>query len=198
VGRPHCRRPCSPGQEADRPFALRRHHPRCRRCLLKGCERWFLPTRPQARYCSPACQQAARRWRRWHASQRYRASDHGKHRRRDQSRRYRARRRLRPTTEPPAAIPPPQPPAATEAWPLVPDRSEGQRPADNPEKSFGHPCHRPGCYDCFLPAPRSPQQRFCCPSCRRALRRVQQREVRLRQRRRHGARPRPLRARPPP
>ena len=62
-----------------------------RRCLLKGCERWFLPHRPQARYCSPACQKAARRWRRWHASQRYRATTNGKQHRRDQARRYRNR-----------------------------------------------------------------------------------------------------------
>ena len=65
----HC-----PGQ----PSGSRRWHPCCRRCLLKGCERWFLPRWPQARYCSPACQHAARRWRRWHASQRYRATTHGK------------------------------------------------------------------------------------------------------------------------
>jgi hypothetical protein len=189
VGLPHCRRPALPGQDADRASALRRHHPRCRRCLLKGCERWFLPTRPQARYCSPPCQQAAQHWRRWQAAQRYRASVHGKERRRDQSRRYRVRRRQRPVGEPPTA---------TEPLPAVPNHGEGQRPAEILEKSLGQPCHRPGCYDCFVPVPRSPQQRFCSPSCRLALRRVYQREVRLRRRRRRGARPRPLRARPPP
>ena len=89
-------RPCG------RPFG-------CRRCLLKGCERWFRPTHPQARYCGPACQAAARRWRRWHAGHRYRATDQGKQHRRDQSRRYRQRR-----AEPP-------------------DPGEGQRPAGNPE-----------------------------------------------------------------
>ena len=38
--------------------------PRQRRCLLKGCEKPFRPTHPQARYCSPECRAAARRWRR--------------------------------------------------------------------------------------------------------------------------------------
>jgi hypothetical protein len=198
VGQPHSRCPDRSGQDADRPFALRRRHPRCRRCLLKDCERWFLPTRPQARYCGPACQRSARCWRRWHASQRYRASANGKQRRRDQSRRYRARVRQRPVAEPLAARPGEEPLTATEPPAEVPDRGEGQRPAEIPEKTSGSPCHRPGCYDCFVPSPRSPQQRFCSCPCRLALRRVQQREVRLRQRRRRGARPRPVRARPPP
>ena len=50
-------------------------HHRPRRCLLKGCERLFWPRHPQSRYCSEACQQAARRWRRWQASQQYRATE---------------------------------------------------------------------------------------------------------------------------
>ena len=70
-------------------------HPGCHRCLLKGCEGWFLPRRPQARYCSPACQKAARSWRRWHSCQRFKATDHGKKLRRDQARRYRIRLRQR-------------------------------------------------------------------------------------------------------
>ena len=113
------------------------------------------------------CQQAARRWRRWQATQRYRASDHGKERRRDQSRRYRHRTRQRSVAEPVAAL------AAT---PLV---GEGQRPAEFSAKNAGQPCQRPGCYDCFAPSPRSPQQRFCSSSCRQALRRVRQREDRM-------------------
>jgi hypothetical protein len=52
---------------------------RCRhlcacRCLLKGCERWFVSHQGHARYCSPDCQNAARRWQRWHAGQRHRAT----------------------------------------------------------------------------------------------------------------------------
>lgn len=183
MGLPHYPRLARPGQDVDRPCDLRRHHPCCRRCLLKGCERWFMPSRPQARYCSPGCQQAARRWRRWQASQRYRASDNGKQRRRDQSRRYRVRVRQRPAPEP---VTPP------------PCDGEGQRPATFLEQNIGQPCQRPGCYTGFEPSARSPQQRFCCSSCRQALRRVRQRDVQRRQRRRHGARPRRVRVRPPP
>jgi hypothetical protein len=195
-----------PGQ----PFGSRRWHPGCRRCLLKGCERWFLPRRPQARYCSPVCQQAARHWWRWLASQRYRATPNGQQHRRDQARRHRSRVRERsslpqpdsPTLAvepaPPAvqAEPPPttDPPSAVSVPPGV-----GQRPAPTAENSVGLPCHRPGCYILFLPAVRSRDQKFCSGLCRRALRRVRQREARLRHRRRLGARP--LRSRhhgPPP
>lgn len=100
---------------------------RCRRCLLKGCERLFRPRRPQSRYCSRACQQAARRWRRWLASRRYRATDQGWHQRQEQSRRYRQRRQQRG-----AAAAPAPPPGVTAAC-------EGQRAAEFSE-------------DCFAPA----------------------------------------------
>ena len=78
VGHPQFPLTLSQGQFPD----SRRGHPCSRQCLLKGCERWFLPHHFQARYCSPACRMAARRWRRWYACQRYRATDHGKQRRR--------------------------------------------------------------------------------------------------------------------
>ena len=82
-----CPRALVPGQ----PGGFRRWHPCCRRCLLKDCERWFLPPRPQARYCSPACREAAEHWRSWHAGQTYRATNQGKERRREQARRHRER-----------------------------------------------------------------------------------------------------------
>jgi hypothetical protein len=167
-----------PGQGL--PCARARPHG-CRRCLLKGCERWFRPSRPQARYCSPACQRAARQWRRWRAGQRYRATDHGKEHRRDQSQRYRQRQRQRGAPVAPKEAPP-----------------EGQRPANIPHDSSGCPCDRPGCYQLFRLSSRSPDQRFCSPACRQALRRVRQRDVRRQERRRRGARPRRFRARPPP
>ena len=222
-----------PGQ----PSGSRRWHPCCYRCLLKGCERWFLPRWPQARYCGKACREAARSWQIWYANQRYRAGDQGKERRRDQSRRYRERRRQRP---PPADAPPPIPylepfssvtdaatlprvvphhepaspvidaatlpgvvphhepaspviDAATlprvEPPPAVTAAREGERPRESAQKSCGLPCSRPGCYVVFLPSPRCPDQNFCSGSCRQALRRVRQREARLRHRRRRGARP---------
>jgi len=176
-----------------------RGHPCCRRCLLKGCERWFLPQRPQARYCSPACQHAARRWRRWHAYQRYRATTQGKERRRDQARRYRCRQQQRsigsepvpppPHDEPMSTVAEAEPPPTTDPTTTPAPVAEGQRPDEIPTKSSGLPCDRPGCYVVFPTTPRSPQQHFCSCGCRQALRRVRQREARLRQRRRRGARP---------
>ena len=68
---------------------------RARRCLLKGCERWFTPAYPQARYCNEECRRAAERWRRVQASRRYRASPTGRERRREQNRQYRQRRRAK-------------------------------------------------------------------------------------------------------
>jgi hypothetical protein len=195
VGHSQSPRAFVPGQLSD----SGRWHPGCRRCLLKGCERWFLPHRVQARYCSPVCQHAARRWRRWLASQRYRATGNGRQHRRDQARRHRSRLRQRsspPQTDSfsssfqstPAAV---QTESAhtTDRPQAVSARGVGQRPAQIPENSFALPCHRPGCYVLFRPAAFSLDQKFCSSLCRRALRRVRQREARLRHRRRLGARP---------
>jgi hypothetical protein len=208
VGHPQSPRALSQGQPFRSAPGAHPWHPCCRRCLLKGCERWFLPSRPQARYCSTACQHAARRWRRWHASQRYRATTHGKQRRRDQARRYRSRRPHRrtgaePTPQPTDVAPQAealedQPPPPADPPTAMPPASVGQRPDDIPEKSAGLPCDRPGCYVLFLPTPRSPHQHFCSGGCRQALRRVRQREARLRHRRRCGSRPSRRPPRDPP
>ena len=192
--------PVSPRLGAGSTSRSRRWHPGCRRCLLKGCETLVPPRRPQARYCSPACQAAARRWRRWRRST---------------------------LTGPLATAEPPPRPGPTLSRPRsasdrlsrrapiyshLPGRAERTSPAEpgshhrstpghlrprrgpaprrNPRKNRGRPCHRPGCYVLFLPAPRSPDRRFCSSSCRRALRRVRQREARLRRRRRRGIPPR--------
>jgi len=184
---------------SGQPPRSHRWHPRCRRCLLKGCERWFTPRCPQARYCGQVCQKAAVRWRRWHACQRYRATVYGKDCRREQARRYRERLRQRSSPAQPGLPAPSIEPASarTEVETLskidtpqiIPAVGEGQRPAEIPENSCGSPCHRPGCYVLFLPAAPSIEQKFCSGLCRQALRRVRQREVRLRQRRRRGVRP---------
>jgi predicted nucleic acid-binding Zn ribbon protein len=204
VGRFQSPQSAVPGQ----PSGYRRWHPCCRRCLLKSCERWFLPRTPQARFCSPCCRKAARRWRRWLASQHYRATLNGKEHRRDQARRYRTRLRQQPA-------PPQSPPVTPEVEPahaamgaepcdpavdpntLVPC-CEGQRPDGIPKKSYGLPCHRPGCYVLSAPMPLGLGQKFCSALCRQASRRVRQRESRLRLRRRRGIRPLCLPHRRPP
>jgi hypothetical protein len=163
------------------------HRHGSRLCLLKGCEQWFQPASHQARYCSQACQRAACRWRRWRASRRYRASPQGQERRRAQNGRYRQRQRESRQASASAASPEGTDPPC-----------EGQRPAEIPEEFANCPCDRPGCYELFVLQARSPQQHFCSSSCRRALRRVIDRERRLRSRRRRGIAPRRRRTRGPP
>jgi len=206
LGRSQFPRALLPGQ----PSGSRRWHPCCRRCLLKGCECWFLPPWPQARYCSPTCQEAAEYWRGWHAGQRYRATLQGKERRREQAKRHRERARQRSSlAEPPPQTSPIEPASLeieaettpkSDSTPIIPAASQsvGQRPAEIPPNSCGLPCSRPGCYVLFLPSLRSPDQHFCSGSCRQALRRVRQREARLRRRRRRGIPARYLRHRGPP
>ena len=132
------------------------------------------PSHPLQRYCSQACQEAARQWRRWQAARRYRATPHGQQQRQAQSRRYRARQRARPAT------------ALAEPSVAEPEQREGQRDADFLADFSARPCQRPGCYELFVAEPHEPPQRFCCSACRRALRRVLEREARWR-RRHHGS-----------
>jgi len=128
---------------------------------LKGCEQWFQPAHPRSRYCSDACRAAARAWSRWEAARRYRATENGKERRREQSSRYRqrVRERRQPAAEPEPAC-------------------EGHHKDVDGENSEKIPCARPGCYELFAPDRRSPLKKFCCALCREALRRVRQREAR--------------------
>jgi hypothetical protein len=135
--------------------------PRVRRCLLKGCEREFVPDDPLSRYCGTACSAEARRWSQREANRRYRASEGGQRCRREQACRYRQRLRERQASAEDAAE------AAREGY---------QKPP--PEKKFS--CQRPGCYAYFSATSRSPLQKFCSPLCRQALRRVLIREERWR------------------
>ena len=70
---------------------------RCRPriCLLKGCERWFSPLRSSRATVARHVARRPRRWSRWQAAQRYRASEKGKECRRQQAFRYRERVRQR-------------------------------------------------------------------------------------------------------
>jgi hypothetical protein len=144
---------------------------RQRRCLLKGCGQPFHPTHPLCRYCSEACTEEARRWSQWRANQRYRASEQGRARRREQSRRWRVLARQRREAACPTA-------------------SEGYQ-KEPPGEEFC--CSRPGCYERFRRSRRSPLKKFCSFLCRQALRRVLQRERRWRRRclRQATTRPRP-------
>ena len=176
------------GPESSLPqtrVSSRAHRPRQRRCLLKGCETPFQPTCPQARYCSPECRAAARRWRQRQASRQYRRTVNGQEKRQAQSRRYRCRcaERRRAAQAQDADVGGSDTACGDEIPP-----PEGQRPGDD---SGFCCCDRPGCYVHFAPSKRSPCQRFCSSSCRQALRRVIERERRWRQRAQRAGRNRP-------
>jgi len=96
-------------QEGRRQRLARR--PRKRRCLLKGCEQRFHPRQARQRYCSERCREAARKWARWKAQQRYRATRGGQQKRNGQGRRYRERVKSRK---------PPEPAAVNEAARVIP------------------------------------------------------------------------------
>jgi hypothetical protein len=87
-------------QEGRRKRLARR--PRIRLCLLKGCEQRFQPRQARQRYCSQGCRDEARKWSRWKAQRRYRATAAGQQKRNDQSQRYRERERSRKPAEPEA------------------------------------------------------------------------------------------------
>jgi hypothetical protein len=159
---------------------------RPRRCLLKGCDRLFRPTHPLCRYCSLDCRQAARRWQCWRAQQKYRATANGQQHRQKQARAYRQRRGP-PGPRPPRPPPSTEPSGATSDPPDAP--REGKRLAEAGQEIPVASCDRPGCYVLFAAGTVYNPRRFCCALCRRALRRVLQREQRYRQRRRRGGRP---------
>jgi hypothetical protein len=162
------------------------HQPRL--CLLKGCERLFWPQHWRSHYCSAACRQAARLWRRWRASEQYRATENGKQQRREQSKRYRERQREQQARQ--------REQQATSADAAGP--REGQRISPAGEDFPARPCRRPGCYEVFVLPHEQSCKCFCSMACRLALRRVLDREARYQARRRHrrcarGTKP----ARPP-
>jgi len=184
-------------------ISRRPHKGRQRRCLLKGCGQWFVPSHPQCRYCSAACRQAARCWRRWRSQQKYRSSTNGRQQRQEQARRYRQRCGQRPPPVtgpgsgddvPPADTDPAAGPAATaDANTRV---REGKRAAPKSATEALGCCDRPGCYEIFAIGASGSPRRFCCALCRKALQCVLQREARRRRRRhrglqRPGRRPRP-------
>ena len=139
----------------------RARRPRARGCLLKGCEQRVRPRHARQRYCSAECREKARKWSRWKAQQKYRMTADGKQKRNGQSGRYRERVKSRK-------------PAEAEAV-------SGAARVITQAHFFRAHLRRPGCYERFVQQRRSPLQRFCCASCRRALERVQERERRWKQ-----------------
>jgi hypothetical protein len=91
--------------QEGRPRRLARR-PRARCCLLKGCEQRFHPRQARQRYCSERCREAARKWSRWKAQEKYRQTFAGQQKRNGQSRRYRERAKSRKVAEPEAVTEP--------------------------------------------------------------------------------------------
>jgi hypothetical protein len=149
----------------------RQHTPRSRRvarplqrrrtCLRKGCGRVYSPSRWNQRYCQdPGCQQLVKRWQ---AAKRQRA-----HRRLPQNRKRHAeaeakRRRDR------VAQPPADDGADVEK---SPDQDRAWSRSRKIPDAF---CDRPGCYEPLPEHSRAPA-RYCGHDCRRAVRRVRDRE----------------------
>jgi hypothetical protein len=100
MGPPESRTGHPENQEGRRKGLKRRPRTRC--CLLKGCEQRFHPRQACQRYCSQSCREAARKWSRWKAQQRYRERAAGQQKRNDQSRRYRERVKDRKRAKPEA------------------------------------------------------------------------------------------------
>jgi hypothetical protein len=151
-----------PGNQEGRPRRLARR-PRTAVLLLKGCDQRFHPWQVRQRYCSDGCRQAARKWSRRKAQERYRETAAGQQKRNGQSRRHRERVKSRKS---------PEPEAVNEAARVI-----------TTEHLFSIiACDRAGCYEGFVRVRRSPLQRFCTHDCRRALERVQERERRWKQR----------------
>lgn len=134
-------------------------------CLLNGCGRFYRPLCARSRYCSEACQAAARRWQLWKAQRRYRASEQGRAKRREQARRWRARQREK------------QQAALNSSPNAAPDKAcEGHHSRRWRRLGKKISCDRPGCYEGFEHSRRSPWQRFCSALCRQALRLVHLRD----------------------
>jgi len=81
-------------QDNKQETGRRGRQPRSRECLLKGCGKKFRPRHPMARYCSEECRLKARQWSQWKSRQRWRQSENGRKKRKQQSVRHRERLRL--------------------------------------------------------------------------------------------------------
>lgn len=140
----------------DALFPRRQFFFRKRLCLIKDCEQSFYPSHPGSRYCGSPCQAAARRWSQTRAQKRYRVTERGKKQRNEQSRRYRVQRKKHSAG--------------------VTGTSKRSCEGDQEQKGCSFFCSRPGCYELVHLNSRSPLQKYCSSSCRRAVWRVIERE----------------------
>ena len=149
----------------------RQHTPRSRRvarplqrrrtCLRKGCGRVYSASRWNQRYCQePGCQQLVKRWQ---AAKRQRA-----HRRSPQNRKRHAEAEAKRRRD-----------RAAQARPNddadVEQTADQDRAWSRSRKFPGEFCDRPGCYESLPEHSRAPA-RYCGHDCRRAVRRVRDRE----------------------
>ena len=165
-----------------------------RKCLRKDCGRDFQAASWNQRYCGDAeCAQAVRRWQAAKRQERRRASDAGKERHRTAERNRRAQKREA------AAAASEFRAVSTVAKTGVEGSASGTsaesvaaRPRASPKrghaakrKSGDQICDRPGCYAPvkWIGEEEYRQRRFCGPSCRCAVRAVEDRERKWRQRR---------------
>ena len=134
---------------------------RSRDCLRKGCSQVFQPARWNQRYCQET--ECTRQLRRWQAAKRQRAHRQSPANRKRHAQAEAKRRRARAAR-----------PAGNE--PVADKKTAGQDGAwSRSEEIPSEFCDRPGCYEPLPDDSRAPA-RYCGSDCRRAMRRVRDRE----------------------
>ena len=135
-----------------------------RTCLAKGCGRLYRARQWNQRYCQdPACQRAVRRWQAMKRQRERRAEPEGRQKHAEAER---DRRRRAPKPPPAGASPSAETAPPDGAW----SRSKN---------SFPHRlCNRPGCYEPPCDSRGVPSS-YCGGECRKAVRRVKDRERKL-------------------
>ena len=132
-----------------------------RLCLAKGCGRFYHARQWNQHYCQdPDCLRAVRRWQATKRQRERRAEPEGRQKHAEAER---ERRRRAPKPPPVGESPSAETAPPDGAW----SRSK---------KSFPHRlCDRPGCYESPCDSRGAPSS-YCCEACRRAVRRVKDRE----------------------
>lgn len=140
-----------------------RRRPRPRKCLRNGCTRKYRPRCYHQRYCQhPDCQRELNRWRnaRRQATRRDDPNIKAQHAQAEKARRQRAKSVPQPVEKPELAPPCGHTPRTFFPGPL---------------------CDRPGCYQHPASSIRNPA-RYCCATCRQAVRNTLDRERKWRSR----------------